>query len=249
MIKYNYLVDYEERMGGMLKQTNMKKIEEVAKMFLAVDIVPDKEFPFIIHHPFFNSPFVPCMFDFDTEETMANLNTKEGQMSARKHMLKVIDMIGSYQGFLTIIMKPYLPTFFKHTKDFVSKKDYSEFLAQMWILVEFVNSDTEITPKDFIEIFKEADKKYLMEKEELDIYKSLPDEVVIYRGVKPNSSTKALSWSLNKETAQWFADRFEENGKVYSAKIKKKDVLAYFDGRKEQEVVVDFTKLYDITEL
>lgn len=239
-------MSYEERMGGVLKQTNMKKVREVAKQLLRMEIIQDKEFSFIIHHPFFNSPFASCMFDMDTEETTANITTKKGQISAVKSMEVQIDMMSTYQAFFIMINKPYLPLFFKLTKDYLSSEDYSKFLANMWIMVEFSNSDKDIPPSDFVEIFRRANKKHLMEASEIKVLKELPDKVTIYRGVKPNSSTKALSWSLNKETAQWFANRFEENGTVYQAKIRKEDILAFFDGRKEQEVVVDFEKLYDI---
>lgn len=233
----------------MLNKTDMNKVKEVAHNFLNMDMEINKDFSFIIHHPFFNTPMAQATFDFETEEMYADLRTEEGQASARRSMSKVIDMADNYQMFTMLIMKPYLPAFFKYTKSFLSVKDYSEFLAQMWITVEFTNSDENISPKSFIEIFKKADKRYLMDKDENKTLKSLPDEITIYRGVKPNSSTKALSWSLNKEVAQWFADRFEENGKVYSAKIKKENVLAYFNGRKEEEVVVNYTRLYDIKEL
>ena len=59
---------------------------------------------------------------------------------------------------------------------------------------------------------------------------------------------KALSWSLNQETAEWFAHRFGENGTVYEAQIDKKHIYAYFSGRNESEVIVDPSYLTNITE-
>lgn len=79
----------------------------------------------------------------------------------------------------------------------------------------------------------------------------LPDEVlrklqegVIYRGGKvggriPEDST---SWSLLREKAEWFANRFA-NPKtripvLWQGRVNPSDVVAYIDERKEQEVVV-----------
>ena len=46
--------------------------------------------------------------------------------------------------------------------------------------------------------------------------------------------------------AEWFAKRWDKNGKVYSATVDKEDVLAVFTSRGESELVVDFTELSDI---
>ena len=88
-----------------------------------------------------------------------------------------------------------------------------------------------------------------MDEEELQEYSNLGDVVVIYRGVTEynNKQIKAMSWTLNKDTAKWFANRFNQKGYVYQAKINKKDILAFCDRRNEKELIVDYTKLYDIT--
>ena len=59
---------------------------------------------------------------------------------------------------------------------------------------------------------------------------------------------KALSWTLNRETAEWFAHRFGEDGTVYEAQINKKHICALFTGRNESEVIVNPNYLEDIRE-
>ena len=54
------------------------------------------------------------------------------------------------------------------------------------------------------------------------------------------------SEALNFEKAKWFAERWGKRGTIYSAVIDKKDILAYFDSKSEDEVVVDFNGLQDI---
>ncbi len=59
-----------------------------------------------------------------------------------------------------------------------------------------------------------------------------------------------MSWTLDRNKAVWFAQRYSvltELGapKLAEATVRKRDILAYFNGRKEKEVVVDSSKLID----
>ena len=73
----------------------------------------------------------------------------------------------------------------------------------------------------------------------------LEETVTVYRGATPYNArnVKALSWTLDKKKAEWFAHRFGEKGTVYTAQIKKGDILAVFTGRNESEVVLNPSKL------
>ena len=78
----------------------------------------------------------------------------------------------------------------------------------------------------------------------------LDDTVTVYRGVTTINSDNhlALSWTLDYETADWFARRFDEDGTVYKAQIDKEHIFALFNGRNESEVVLDPKYLKDITQ-
>ena len=78
----------------------------------------------------------------------------------------------------------------------------------------------------------------------------LDDTVTVYRGVTTINSDNllALSWTLDYETAGWFARRFDEDGTVYKAQIDKEHIFALFNGRDESEVVLDPKYLKDITQ-
>lgn len=43
-----------------------------------------------------------------------------------------------------------------------------------------------------------------------EVYKQLPDELIVYRGLGTLNADniKALSWTLNVDRAKWFAKRF-----------------------------------------
>ena len=85
--------------------------------------------------------------------------------------------------------------------------------------------------------------------EEYGIFRGLDEVVTVYRGVTSYNAknVKALSWSLNRDTAEWFAHRYGEEGTVYEAQIEKKHICAVFLGRNEAEVIVDPKHLRDIS--
>lgn len=69
------------------------------------------------------------------------------------------------------------------------------------------------------------------------------ERITIYRGEASKSSTlkKSFSWTTDKEKAEFFATRFSsEKQTIYTATVHIDNVLAYFEGRGEKEVIVDF---------
>ena len=84
----------------------------------------------------------------------------------------------------------------------------------------------------------------------LDDYERIPEDTYEYRGVTPYNAKNisALSWTLDRKTADWFAHRFGEEGTVYEAQIRKEHILALFTGRNESEVIVDPRHLEQIME-
>ena len=54
------------------------------------------------------------------------------------------------------------------------------------------------------------------------------------------------SWTLRKETAQWFANRFNGKGKVTKRQIHRSDVIDFFPSRGEDEVIVNMNEMFEI---
>ena len=55
-----------------------------------------------------------------------------------------------------------------------------------------------------------------------------------------------FSWTLDKEKGEWFGSRFFEGGWLIEGMVDKKDIISYFNGRKEQEVIVLPSQVSDI---
>lgn len=69
---------------------------------------------------------------------------------------------------------------------------------------------------------------------------SLSDVVTIYRGEGDKSTPvdKALSWTLSKEVAFFFACKNSNTGSsIYTAQIKREAILDYLDDRNEKEIL------------
>jgi hypothetical protein len=113
---------------------------------------------------------------------------------------------------------------------------------QYWELVRDVLMDSENLwqHKSHIRLLlsmKEG-RHHLMTYEEQDFLSKLDDNITIYRGCTPRNRG-GTSWTLDKEKAEWFAKRFStEKPTLLIGECKKKDVIAYFEGRNEKEIII-----------
>ena len=228
----------------MLKNTDLDSCKKVALSMLNKDIeVTIRNGRKFISHPF---------FDY-TDGLLYNITEdKDGYNIVKNNKEELINKLDNYMAFSVFITKPYRMLFLKLTKNHLNIKDFSNFLIDAWINDENANRNINIPKKELLGYFKKAEKDYLMNKSELDIYSKLDDIVTVYRGVTDynKDDIKALSWTLEIEKAEWFAERyseaFDQSGYVFKAKINKKDILAFCDQRDEKEIILDYTKLYDI---
>lgn len=89
------------------------------------------------------------------------------------------------------------------------------------------NRDAEVSHTQLTEMFRHSDPAALMDEAEQAQLAELDDTVTVYRGVTTINSDNllALSWTLDYETADWFARRFDEDGTVYKAQIDKEHII------------------------
>ena len=67
----------------------------------------------------------------------------------------------------------------------------------------------------------------------------MPQSITVYRGSSHSeeAARNGLSWTINRDRAVWFANRFTKNGYLATGQLNKADIWAFFDGRDEYEVV------------
>lgn len=233
-----------------IKETNIEEVREYTKLlFDCYDISKcvNEEFGnIIISHPFSNSGFVGGQDENGKLKMLNVVENEDDYKQWRDRVFHGIDKFTIKQIMFRLINNPYYLTWLSMIKDSLSLKDFSELFGEIWVSQENPNGDINVPIQESITWFKEADKKYLMNKHDYKIYSDLPDKIELYRGVSPGRNLYGLSYTREYGKARWFQDRFTTDAdKGYLIKIiaNKEDVLAYFNTRGEEEIVLD-TSLY-----
>jgi hypothetical protein len=80
-----------------------------------------------------------------------------------------------------------------------------------------------------------------MNSSENKFFDKLPNEITIYRGYHINKNEKGYSYTLDKNIAENFSLRFSDKDlyvpNIKEILVKKEDVFAYINGRKEKEII------------
>lgn len=229
-----------------MKTTDLEAIKDVALSFLYIEVSKTDFSPIVVAHPIFESGI---LYTPHTKRMINIFEDKEGFDEILEFYDKQIRNEKTFSGIYLIIRDAYKLAFIKFIKSYLSPEDYGNYLADAWTISENPNQDTNVSLKEAADMFKEADKKYLMNKDELEVYNSLPDEFIVYRGVARGRNPKGMSWTRSRKKADWFANRFnlgDEVGYVQAATAHKNDVLAYFGNRNEDEYVISTKSLNDI---
>ena len=159
-----------------------------------------------------------------------------------------------------LIEKPFRLSWLEENIDLIKDdKQYYNFLKDAYMMTEFpMNGFSNY--RDLLHLLYAKDNpKLMMDKEELKLLNSLPNEVKIWRGVKVDDvldeDNIGLSFTLNKDKAIWFAERFAQAGVsqaiLIEAVVKRVDILSIFLNRDEEEVIVnpEYIKIKKIIEL
>lgn len=228
--------------------TDLEQVKAVAKCLLYTEIRKTPYAPMVILHPFASSGFMFIPgdeFPIDITKNAENLNRWREYLSGK------IDAVATASCIGIMLNKTYGLTFLKFAKPYLSRADLSELLADAWTRAENPNMDVNVTKAELVSMFMEADREVMMTREERIRLSELADKLTIYRGVTTFNAknVKALSWTIDRRKAEWFAHRFGESGKVYKAEIDKAKVLAFFMDRGESEIIVNPKDLNNICTL
>jgi len=130
------------------------------------------------------------------------------------------------------------------TLDKIAKKDWSKVFGEVYIMANHGSSFQRLlSDENLVELFTYANRKDLMHKSELNKLNSLPDRFSIYRGFSNEHHKIRFSWSLSKKVAIEFAHRYDKSS-IIVCTAKREDVLAYFNDRKEEEIIVNPANIF-----
>ena len=166
---------------------------------------------------------------------------------SKKERVKIAEEQGDYQTIIRMHERPYRLEAFIEIIESGAELESQEY----WNLVRTIWTDSENIHQcfhDWLTIWDYPDDRHLvMNEAERAVLASLPDDIEIYRGVRHMECARGLSWSTDKARATWFARRWSggQEAILATGRVKKADVLAYFDGRNESEVVVNPDSVLD----
>ena len=236
-----------------MKHTDLNKLKEIALDFLDIEPEAVPEFPLIVNHPYYDSRIMAL--PKPTEDGQFNVEPfdifecPEKFEKLKDHMRESI-INGNLDTIFARILAKYHLAFLKFAKPYMSKKDFDTYLGYSWVFSENPNQDANVDIPTLIKWFKSANPKHLMDKEEYEYYCELPNVIEVYRGVAVGRAKEdGLSWTCNRKTAEWFANRFnysDNKGYIIKGVIDKADVFAYFNGRNEDEICCNSSKVRDI---
>lgn len=232
-------------------ETDFTQIRGLSKCFLYLEPEETQFSPMLVHHPFTSSGFVGLRDDAGDVQIGNILEKEDDRARWQRQLGKVIDDSRDVFEIYSRIEKPYALAFLKYATPFLSQKDFSLILGDAWLRSEQPNHDPNLSQKQLLKMFSVADPQILMEDVERKRLAELDAVVTVYRGThsdKPNSE-RALSWTLNRDTAQWFANRYGKDGKLYEAKIEKEHIHALFLRREESEVILDPKYLTEVVQV
>ena len=216
----------------MKKHTDLDGVKQVASALLFTDIEKTKYSPMVVQHPFTNTGVTAISVEGSFQFLNLLENPKDLDMWRQSMRQQIHNAL----------------TFLRFSQPYLSKEDFSSILADAWMKSEYANRDANVSKERLVSMFKQADRAKLMSDMERTQLDALADPVTVYRGVTNYNAKNicALSWTLDYDTAVWFAHRFGEDGMVYQAQIKKEHIFALLTGRNESEVVLDPKYLEDI---
>lgn len=228
----------------MRTKTDLESVKKFAGILIYLELNQVSDMPMFVNHPYVTSTFV------SKNGKILNLLSEPDRMIWENDLKRTIANVNRYDEFATLVTKPYRSMFLDKTLNYIDRKDLAKYLRKLWISCDYVNVDQVISKSKYVSLFKKADKSALMNEDEIKRLDDLPDSVTIYRGINDitNHPIDGLSWTLDIDTAKWFANRFakmkEGTSSIYKATIKKENIIAYFE--EETEVVVNYKKLENI---
>lgn len=233
----------------MKRTTNLAAVKQLAHAFLMMEPVETEFSPIVVKHPFTDSGVVGIRKP-DGGLSIGNIMENPDDLASwRTEIGSMIDHTDSAMHVAYLVTKSYSLGFLKFAEPHLARDAFAEILAYMWANTEEPNNDPNLTKAKLLSMFKAADPAALMDEDELLEFRTLDDVVTVYRGVTSYNArnVKALSWTLDREKADWFAHRYGEEGTVYEAQISRQHIYAVFSSRNESEVIVDPKYLTGVT--
>lgn len=135
----------------------------------------------------------------------------------------------------------------------LSDEDYWRLLREVWLGVEVVLPDVKVWRKLWTARAPQPDT--VMTRQERDRLAAQPSRLTLFRGFTHGRGARGWSWTLTESKARWFAEHANGSRRQHLAGMQsgrpqvaiglceRRDVLALFEERNEDEVVIDPSRI------
>lgn len=134
-------------------------------------------------------------------------------------------------------------------QDFMPDKEFWETVAEVWTDSENIWQHQE--EWEWLLSSERPGREHIMDDGERMFLRLLPRTVTVYRGYHRDGREDGLSWTHDPSRAEFFATymcygKEELVPRVVKGTVAKSDIIAIFDGRNENEIIVcDPSCIYD----
>jgi hypothetical protein len=195
----------------------------------------------IVSHPIIQNLHMPL------ESGEFIIVTDENKHLILEEKYKMLEKYDEVESILFHMNKPYRLQILALLKDLVEDSEFNKIFKSLWTSTEYPSNNNA---KDLQYLFNRVNSKSIMTTEEFNLVKDLPDIVTVYRGLQgAKAKARAYSWTLNKDKANWFANRYQKGGKVLQAQIPRDAIYFYTDSRNEKEIVLNPRRLRNVQEI
>lgn len=156
-----------------------------------------------------------------------------------EHKKKAVEQALDDRNYSRVVFlheRPYRLEAFINIQRKLSNEQYAELLADIWIDTE--NQHAYLQEWKMLLSASRLRREYMMTDEDKEALKALPTLVTVYRGCQRGLNENGLSWTLDKDKAEFFAHRFRQQGIILERQVRKTDIVALLTGRGENEVIL-----------
>lgn len=254
LYKTESLINLKSLLAGKFKEkVSNERLEDIKNVIKYLDVEAEKLY-------FWNS-------------SLSELNNYYYIDEENFHYIKLAESINVMKHFDT---KKILDTIIKKQNDYIKNKEYDnlfmlierkyriEAFLRLFELYEY--EEISISNKDLYEIFADVytdsesgfsnfskeDVELLLSMNPADYKSKIKTDdkgyVTIFRGESGElTEHEVYSWTLSKEVANWFANRYDDTeGYTLKGKVKIDNIRAYFTDRNEEEVIVFSEDIEDV---
>lgn len=184
----------------------------------------------VLQHPLvYSVPYIPINAHHNAQYAYKQKKAKEYRAERK------------WSNLIFLYERPYrMQTFLEIADEIEEHEEYWDILGNVLIDTENMYQWQEfiyeaVEPDDWQ---RREQRFHIMSKEELWKFSRLPATIQVYRGCRPHNKD-GWSWTISKEVAKGFATRYGMKGQILSGTVAKDHVVAFFDRRGEEEILVD----------